>query len=163
MAKSNTAEALVGLVQQVTSKWAKQRKAEERHARAELNRDDRMLRRRGFTFKEAAEQVMAQAYAHASDNGKLPANARQIMYAARPAMLEITGKDQMSDKYFTQQLLPDYIDDHYSECSNWDVVYDARGTFTEPHTNVEVGLGTIEVRDYLRHAPWSGEAECRRH
>jgi len=151
MAKNtNTAEALVGLVRQVTKTWATQRKAEERHASARLRRDDRMWRQRGYTFKEAADQVMAKAYAHASDNGKLPANARQIMYAARPSILEITGKDQMSDKYFTQQLLPDYIEDHYSECSNWDVVYDARGTFTEPHTNVEVGLGTIEVRDYLR-------------
>jgi hypothetical protein len=31
----------------------------------------------------------------------------------------------------------------------WDVVYDARGHFEEPHTNRSIGCGTIEVRNYL--------------
>ena len=31
----------------------------------------------------------------------------------------------------------------------WNVVYDARGNFTEPHTKAEVPLGTLQVRDYL--------------
>ena len=29
------------------------------------------------------------------------------------------------------------------------VVFDARGHFAEPHTGTEIGLGTLEVRDYL--------------
>jgi hypothetical protein len=32
---------------------------------------------------------------------------------------------------------------------DWDVVYDARGHFEEPHTNRRIGCGTIEVGDYL--------------
>jgi hypothetical protein len=28
------------------------------------------------------------------------------------------------------------------------VVFDARGHFAEPHSNEEIGLGTLEVRDY---------------
>jgi hypothetical protein len=40
------------------------------------------------TIKAAAWQVMAQAYALAFDKGSLPANARQIMYAARPQVLQ---------------------------------------------------------------------------
>jgi hypothetical protein len=32
---------------------------------------------------------------------------------------------------------------------DWDVVYDARGHFTEPHTGKSFGIGTLEVRQYL--------------
>lgn len=32
---------------------------------------------------------------------------------------------------------------------DWDVVYDARGHFEEPHTNRRIGCGTIEVGNYL--------------
>jgi hypothetical protein len=31
----------------------------------------------------------------------------------------------------------------------WDVVYDARGHFTEPHDGESFGVGTLEVRNYL--------------
>ena len=49
--------------------------------------------------------------------------------------------------YFSQTLLPDYIEEHGVD---WDVVYDARGHFEEPHTNRRIGCGTIEVDNYLR-------------
>jgi hypothetical protein len=39
---------------------------------------------------------MPDAYRIASTNGTLPANARQIMYAARTAILELTGKTKLS-------------------------------------------------------------------
>jgi hypothetical protein len=32
---------------------------------------------------------------------------------------------------------------------DWDITYDERGHFTEPHTGHSVGLGTLGVRDYL--------------
>ena len=61
----------------------------------------------------AAQPVMREAYLEAylkaSDNGALPAKARQIMYAARGRILELTGTTKFSDKYFTQTLLPDYL------------------------------------------------------
>jgi hypothetical protein len=101
-----------------------------------------------LSFKDAAWQVMPDAYKVASNNGKLPANARQIMYAARPQILQLTGKDKLPDVYFTQTLLPDYVSANGLE-NEWDVVYDARGTFSEPHTDREVRLGTIDVRTYL--------------
>ena len=50
------------------------------------------------------------------------------------------------DKYFTQTLLPDYIEE---KGVSWNVVFDARGHFTEPHTGREVPLGTLQVRNYL--------------
>jgi uncharacterized protein (DUF2164 family) len=38
------------------------------------------------------------------------------------------------------------------------VAYDARGHFVEPHTYREIGLGTIEVRDYLEREAEIGPA-----
>jgi hypothetical protein len=97
----------------------------------------------------AATQVMHAAYQKASGNGSLPANARQIMYAARPDILRLAGVTSFGSAYFTQTLLPNYIEEHFEQTISWNVVYDARGHFTEPHTQVEVALGTLEVRQYL--------------
>ena len=105
-----------------------------------------------MTIVAAAEQVMTAAYLKASANGTLPANARQIMYAARPRILELTERKQLIDSYFTQSILPDYIESH-PDSSEWDVVFDDRGTFTEPHTGRSIGLGTIAVRQYLGERP----------
>jgi hypothetical protein len=55
----------------------------------------------------------------------------------------------LDDHYFTQTLLPDYLTNHPERTANWDVVFDARGHFTEPHTGRTVPVGTIAVRDYL--------------
>jgi len=147
----SAAAALVEGIRKVSADWAKQRKAEERHASAQRHRMDRLLRVRTVSVKEAAFDVMEKAYTDASDNGVLPANARQIMYAARPDILRITGRDSFDDAYFTQQLLPGFVDLYPEVCADWDVVYDARGSFIEPHTDREVAIGTLEVRNYLQH------------
>jgi len=63
-------------------------------------------------IKEAAYAVMRDAYLAASNNGRLPAKARQIMYRARGPILQMTGKKKFSDTYFTQTLLPDYMNEH---------------------------------------------------
>lgn len=143
------ADAIIGAVEGVTKKWAKQRKREEREASAVLNRRVAMTRRYHISIREAASQIMEKAYLQASANGSLPAHARQIMYKARPYIQRTAdrhlGKD--FDKYFTQQLLPDYIEERGVA---WNVVYDARGHFKEPHANTNVPLGTLEVRGYLK-------------
>ena len=56
------------------------------------------------------------------------------------------GRQGASYNYFSQTLLPDYIEEHGVD---WNVVYDARGHFEEPHTNRRIGCGTIEVGNYL--------------
>jgi hypothetical protein len=144
------ADKIIGAVEAVTASWAKQRKAEERSAAALANRRYAMTRFRepDNTLKSAAWTIMKTAYLKASANGALPALARQIMYAARPYIQEKTGKP-LSDKYFTQTLLPDYVDANADECANWNVAFDARGHFIEPHTGYEVPLGTMQVCDYL--------------
>jgi hypothetical protein len=142
------ADKIIGAVQGVTKKWAKQRKREERDAAALLNRRYVMTHRRSTSIRDAAFAIIEQAYLKASANDSLPAHAWQIMYAARPYIQQHADKDlgQRFDQYFTQQLLPEYIETYDVI---WNVVYDARGNFTEPHTKVKVPLGTIQVRNYL--------------
>lgn len=138
------AERLKDSVIGVTKNWAKQRKAEERHASAASNRHARLVRSYRETIKDVAGEVMEKAYLTASTNDSLPATARQVMYAARPEIQERTGR-QLDDQYFTQTLLPDYIEEHGVD---WDVVFDDRGHFREPHTEHAIGLGTLKVRQY---------------
>ena len=88
---------------------------------------------------------MEQAYLKVSANDTLPAKARQIMYKARPLVQEKTGK-RLDDQYFTQTLLPDYMNEHGVK---WNVVFDDHGHFQEPHTGRTLGLGTLKVREYL--------------
>jgi hypothetical protein len=136
--------------------------AEKRRAIRESNRDaldERALqrlrernavKRENISIKKAAWAVMKQAYMQASDNGRLPANMRQIMYAARPLVQELTGgKCWKESSTFTQKLLPNYILKHPRETANWDVVADARGHFAEPHSRESIGIGTLDVRGYV--------------
>ncbi|HEX8843071.1 MAG TPA: DUF2399 domain-containing protein [Pyrinomonadaceae bacterium] len=143
-------EALVKSVTSATSKWTKARKAAERN-RASMNRyyysrSDRI------TIREAAFDVMDEAYMKASANNTLPAAARQIMYQARPLILERCTSETLDANYFTQTLLPDYLEKHPDKASAWDVVFDARGHLYEPHTDIELPLGTLAVRSYLAQA-----------
>ena len=135
-----------GLTKNLTN-FTKQRKAEERHISAGRFRMSRMMEVRGMYQTEAADAVMAQCYLKASDNNRLPATARQIFYVARPLIEELTDKP-LSYQYFAQTLLPNYVNEH-AECGDWDVVYDDRGHFMEPHTKRVIGLGTLNVRRYV--------------
>jgi hypothetical protein len=92
---------------------------------------------------------MKACYMKVSDNNALPALVRQIFYVARP-LFKNESEKPLSYAYFGQTLLPEYIRKHAAECANWDVVYDDRGHFEEPHTGRVIGLGTLSVRAYLR-------------
>ena len=155
-------EELEDAVLAVTADWAKQRKREERDRSAVLRRRDALIRWHRVTFVDAANECMERAYLKVSDGGergRLPAKARQIMYAARPYMLAATGKEVLRDQYFCQTLLPDYLAKHLQRCAGWDIVWDARGSLSEPHTGIEVPLGTIEVRQYLAAKPGNAQPE----
>jgi hypothetical protein len=152
------ADKLIGALTGVTKKWCKQKKKEERAASARLNRSYAMCRSSRYTIRDAAFDVMEGAYLKASANGTLPAMARQIMYAARGPIQDRTG-ERLESQYFTQTLLPDYLGTFPEKTAHWDVVFDARGHFHEPHTGVIVPLGTLDVRAYLRDVqthttPW---------
>jgi DNA topoisomerase VI subunit B len=134
-----------------TAAWAKQVKAEERDSAARSKRRDRLARARAVSAKDAVYDALPRAWLTASDGGTLPTHVRQVFYALRNEVQELTGK-QLDAPYVTQVLIPDYI----SETGvDWDIVYDDRGHFDEPHTDCRIGLGTLPVRDYLagRHGP----------
>jgi hypothetical protein len=142
----NIANDILDAVESATAKWTKQKKSEERHPGNVRYRMSRMTREPRTTQKEAAWSILEAAYMAASGGGALPAMARQIYYQARPKIMAMTDDKELQYGYFSQTLLPDYIEEHGVA---WNVVYDARGHFEEPHTNRRIGCGTIEVGNYL--------------
>lgn len=146
------ATALEKSLKSATKGWTEAKRHADREHR--IRRQDLARLRqpaREIKLNAAAAAVMEQAYHKASANGRLPANARQIMYAARPLVLAMTGGRCWShSSYFTQRLLPDYMRRHPAQTAGWDVVFDARGRLVEPHTGDRTDLGTLEVRTYLR-------------
>jgi hypothetical protein len=94
---------------------------------------------------------MPAVYAEvAGSRGVAP--ARMMMYAARPRVIELAGtpKPWKNDQYFTQRLLPDFMRAHPKLTADWNVAFDDRGHFTEPHTGTRIGIGTLGVRRYVR-------------
>jgi hypothetical protein len=142
----NIANDMLDALETATRKWTRQKKSEERHPSNIRYRASRMTKMARTTQKDAAWEVLEGAYMAASANGTLPALARQIFYQARPKIMALTYDKELAYGYFSQTLLPDYIEEHGVD---WNVVYDARGHFEEPHTNRRIGCGTIEVGNYL--------------
>jgi hypothetical protein len=141
--------------------WQKLKRRADREGRlAEQDVEEerrRQERGRSLRIKEATYEVLEEAYLHASDPAnygrpgrRLPAEARQIMYAARRLVLARTGGDVWKNsEYFTQRLLPDFLEKHPEQTAGWEVVFAARGALEEPHTGRRVPLGTVDVRDYI--------------
>jgi len=146
-ARATIADTIIAATQSVTKQWAKQRKSEERSRSSKSERSYRLMRVRRPSMRDVAFRIMERVYNEVSKNGTLPANARQLFYRARPTIQEETGK-MLKSVYFTQILLPDYIEE--KERDDWDIVYDDRGHFAEPHTGRMFGLGTLNVRGYLK-------------
>jgi hypothetical protein len=152
------AQTIIGLIGKVTRKWAKQRKMEERSASAQLNRRRALVRSCQVSVKDAVNESIEEAYLAVSSNNTLPAHARQIMYDVRRRIQSVTDLP-LDDAYFTQSLLPEFMRENPDLTAGWDVAFDARGHFTEPHTSTAVALGTLEVREHLHASSDSGEAE----
>ena len=152
----NLNDVIVKGVTDVTKKWTKYQKQLERNARARENYFRSSFREE--SLRSVAFDVMKEAYMKASANGSLPAAARQIMYQARPLIMARIDKP-LDDQYFTQTLLPDYLEEHRQSTADWDVVFDARGRLFEPHTRREVQLGTIAVRNYLSDSQNDGDED----
>jgi hypothetical protein len=119
---------------------------EERHPGNVRYRVSRLTKASRVTQKAAAWEVLEAAYLAASGGGRLPASARQIYYQARPKIMAMTDEKALDYGYFSQTILPNYIEEMGV---SWDVVYDARGHLTEPHSNRRIGCGTIEIDNYL--------------
>ena len=103
-------------------------------------RYSRMTRERGISSRKRRRRSCRTAYRQGrAAMARFPANARQIMYAARDHIQKVTGQ-VLKSNYFTQTLLPDYL---METGVAWDVVYDARGNFNEPHGGHGFGVGTL--------------------
>jgi len=60
------------------------------------------------------------------------------------------------------QAYKEYLRDYPEETADWDVVFDARGHLTEPHVKTQIGMGTLEVRSYVKQ--WKDPAfDCAVH
>jgi DNA topoisomerase VI subunit B len=148
-------EALERCVRTATKKWTALKRQTDKNNRVSQRMMDhyrQQAKARQLTAKDASYMVMKESYLVASGGGTLPAKARQIMYQARPRVIALTGKTQpwSNTDTFTQGYLVDYIEEHPDLTASWDVVFDARGHITEPHTGESVDLGTLEVRGYIR-------------
>lgn len=151
-------ESLQKAITTVSKDWTKQQKHRRRNEKAterELIELTKANKTKPMEGKEAAYSCMEKAYLIASSNGKLPANARQIMYAARPTILKLTEGKELKTlaKSFTSKYLPSFMADFPELTKDWNVAYDPRGNLIEPHTNVIIPLGTLKVRNYVES--WS--------
>lgn len=136
---------ITGIATCVTKKWAKQRKAEERRARAAARREEMWSGRVAFT--DIARGIIDRGYSEVSSNGRYPAPQRNIFYAIREEFRERTDRE-LQWKYFTGKLLRKHLNLPHTE--NWKVTRDPRGTLIEPHTKKEIGVGTLKIDQYLR-------------
>ena len=141
-------DKIIAAVEGVTKKWAKQRKREERERSAYINRRIAMTR-----TPTSASKMRSGLHAGSLVEGK----RRWQASGARPADHVCSTAPHHRDRRqgIRQGLrpilhannLPDYIEQYGCD---WNVVYDARGNFAEPHTDERFGLGTLQARDYLR-------------
>jgi hypothetical protein len=145
-------ELLSGLksaMKSVGKQWKKEKLQRDRVSRSTLDymRSDAPRQ----TVKDAAFEVMEEAINKASGDGLYLANARQIMYAARPLVQEITGGNIWKDSaYFTQNILKDYMEEHEDNPLIKNIVWDARGKLSEPFTKRIVPLGGAAVTEYIK-------------
>src|SRR6516225_3006050 len=108
----NIANDMIDAVEAATSKWTRQKKSEERHPGMIRYRVSRMTKEPRTTQKDAAWQVMEAAYMAASAGDTLPAKTRQIYYQARPKIMALTNDKELVYNYFSQTLVPDYVEQH---------------------------------------------------
>jgi hypothetical protein len=154
--KSNVAlpqaidKALVKCISHVAEDWKKTKERNIRQSKKQQAEKARKCKRKApLGIEAAAWRVMEEAYLHASGSKANPANARQIMYAARPLVLTLIGECWKHSNQFTQKYLPKFMRRHPDLTADWDVVYDARGHLSEPHTGRRIELGTLKVREYI--------------
>jgi hypothetical protein len=98
---------------------------------------------------KACQAHIVAAYNQVSSNGQLPANARQIMYVVRAAVLGKHPHLKFNDKYFTTEILPDFERKHPEITKDWRVCFDPRGRLYEPHDREGIAIGTLGVAHYI--------------
>jgi hypothetical protein len=146
-----SAAHIIGVTRNVTKKWAKQRKAEERGRRSRSSRVYVYSSRVCFT--DVAKDVLPGAYAHASGNGRNSVSKRTFYYCCRQQFQNKTG-EPLEFKYFANTLLVQFMNRNPRPTADWRVTADPRGTLTVPNAAhaVRVPVGTLAIADHLRKA-----------
>jgi DNA topoisomerase VI subunit B len=149
---AEVAAAVAASVNSVSGEYAKIARTRIRDA----NRGERAMDRyrasvrQKRSIKDIVSEHLPAVYLAVSGNNRYPAVVRQIFYGLRPLVLsELTDKGDLDSVYITQTLIPNFMEENPETCQDWDVVFDARGHFAEPHTDKTFGIGTLEVREYL--------------
>ncbi|MCL0058731.1 hypothetical protein M1O47_03520 [Dehalococcoidia bacterium] len=96
------------------------------------------------TVKVAVFHVMKEAASKASANFTLPYSVRQLYYQVRPLIQDYTSKE-LNYVYFTPPLVTEY-EEIYGPLQG--LIYEPRGHLIEPHRDIEVPLGTVDVAGY---------------
>jgi hypothetical protein len=114
-----------------------------------IERSARIPRERSYSayhwsLKDAVFKVMLNAAAKASADFTLPFSVRQLYYQVRPLIQQYTNRE-LDYAYFTPPLVTEY-EDRKGELKG--LIYEARGHLIEPHNDIEVPLGTLEVAGY---------------
>ena len=144
-----SADDIFAITQKVTKEWTKQRKAEERGRRSRASRvyvySDRV------TFTEVMNEILPDAYAHASGGGSYSVAKRQLYYACREEFKNKTGRE-LEYGYFAGTLLAQFLNRHSN--LNWKITADPRGTLWIPNgaKEVRVPIGTLDIEAHLGKA-----------
>lgn len=152
---SISADDILSVTRSVMKEWTKQRKAEEKNARARSSRQYIYSGRVDFT--EVADAILPGAYQHASGNGAYTVSKRQLYYACREAFRTRTTRP-LQYSYFANTLLVQYLNRH-PETSSWKVTADPRGTLVIPNCGHDerIPCGTIQIDEHLRRAGFRHE------
>ncbi|MCU7836220.1 MAG: hypothetical protein KZQ83_13340 [gamma proteobacterium symbiont of Taylorina sp.] len=89
-------------------------------------------------------EVLPLGIEQATDKEKFPSNVRSLYYKVRKLIQDYTSK-KLDYTYFSQNLLIRYWQNYGR---NKLIYNDPRGVLYEPHSNIEVQLGTNEVEQY---------------
>lgn len=144
---------IVGAVGSVGKKWTRQIKAEERHSSARRYRREVWTTPTRTSLKDICYERMSDAWAQASDGGRLPTHWRQVFYVMRPICDEHPDSDRALRDSTFKNILESYLEDHRP---GWDVLRGARGVFKEPfaaENDNGLAMSTMNVRGYLAAGP----------
>ncbi|HEY7157265.1 MAG TPA: ATP-binding protein [Gemmataceae bacterium] len=120
----------------------RRRKDAAKQERADCQRG--ISQARNLPLTEFMEDVMPAALEHAT-GWKYRVSTHTLFYSARPEFQKYTDRI-LESQYFEHDLLPKYLRQH-PEYAKW-LYREPRGVLYEPHTGVEVPLGTREVEAY---------------
>jgi len=156
---SVTPDDILSVTRSVTKEWTKQRKAEERRTRSRDSRAYVYSDRVNFT--DVMDEILPQAYAFASGDGRYSVSKRQFFYACREQFREATGRELRYGTF--KRLLVQYMNRNRDRTAAWKVTADPRGTLVIPNAGheVRVPVGTLQIEGHLNEAlepcePFSG-------